>query len=199
MTVKRFRIEGRVYLAETPDSAYRQHMTRWRDVSKEMAGGFVPLVPVFQEHPERAVDLDEVSDEMSAIEKGKRLHKGLERLFEGLPTQEELYRFMLGGLRLENGKKISDEPGLPPGDYTVVWDVKAAEESVVDLKTKLSKGLNNCTRCLLCFMQRPPAEPRTGFCPRCGLARRDETHEQTEEALKRERMWLDLEKSDEND
>src|SRR5690606_23927847 len=100
MTVKRFRIEGQVYLAETPDSAYAQHMTRWRDVSREMAGGFVPLVPVFQEHPERVVDLDEVSDEMSAVEKGKRLHKGLERLFEGLPTQEEMYRFMLKGLSL---------------------------------------------------------------------------------------------------
>ena len=186
MTVKRFRIEGQVYLAETPDSAYAQHMTRWRDVSREMAGGFVPLVPVLQEHPEREVELDEVADEMSALEKGKQLHKGLERLFEGLPTQEEMYRFMLKGLSLRE----KDAP---------IVDIKSQATSELatspDLAAVLLKSLDSCSRCKLSFMKRPPREPRTGFCPRCGLARRDEKHEQPEEALKRERMWLDLEKN----
>jgi hypothetical protein len=54
MTVRRYRIGGSFYLAESADSAYAQHMEGWRSIS-EGEGGFPFAVPVFVEHPERVV------------------------------------------------------------------------------------------------------------------------------------------------
>lgn len=84
-TVKRFRIEGKLYLAETADSAYAQHMEGWRAIT-ELQGGFKPLVPVFVEHPERF---------LSALEKGVLGHEQIEEFLkkqEPSPTETGLGR-----------------------------------------------------------------------------------------------------------
>jgi hypothetical protein len=74
--MKRYRIDGQVYVAASAEDAYSEHMRGWRDLG-ELQGPFVPAVPVFVEHPAR---------EIGGLELGRILHEAVEYKTAGLTT-----------------------------------------------------------------------------------------------------------------
>ena len=95
--VKKFKIDGKIYWAETPESAYEQYAKGWRDVGV-LEGGFKPSVPVFAEHPE---------EPRTALELGTEMHRALEEveLKTGVPN-------VIPALGAQTGRTDSSKPNI---------------------------------------------------------------------------------------